>query len=172
MLELTIRLVVSLAIVVGLMLLLARLGARRFSGSSKSMVHVLHRQPLSKASSLAVVSVGGRVLVLGATEHQVSLLTELDPEDLGEDLTDLVTLDPGAHEEPAVTTPGTITELDTPATSAARTGVLAVVPPVRRTVGRHVRETAPQPPATGPLAGSLLSPQTWRDALAAATKGA
>src|ERR1044071_5744180 len=82
MLELTIRLIVSLAIVVGLLLLLARFGARRFRGSSGSLVHVVHRQPLSRTSSVAVVTVGSRVLVLGTTEHQVSVLTELAPDEL------------------------------------------------------------------------------------------
>ena len=80
MLELTIRLIVSLAIVVGLLLLLARFGARKFRGQAGALVRVVHRQPLSRTSAVAVVTVGSRVLVLGTTEHQVSILTELDPE--------------------------------------------------------------------------------------------
>lgn len=84
MLELAVRLVVSLAIVVGLLVLLTRFSARRFRGSHGSFVSVLHRQPLSRSASVAVVLVGDRVLVLGATEQSVSLLTELDLDALPE----------------------------------------------------------------------------------------
>lgn len=82
MLELTIRLVASLAIVIGLMLLIARFTAGRFGGKEGSMVQVLHRQALNKNSTVSVVTVGGRVLVLGTTEQQVNILTELDPAEI------------------------------------------------------------------------------------------
>lgn len=82
MLELVVRLVVSLTIVVGLMLLLAKLSMRRFQGRGDALVKVVHRQHLSRSSSIAVVTVGSRVLVLGTTEQQVQLLTELDPEEI------------------------------------------------------------------------------------------
>ena len=76
------RLVFSLAIVVGLLLLLARLGGRRFKGQEGAPVRVLHRQALSRNASVVVVSVGTRVLVLGTTEQQVQVLTELAPDEL------------------------------------------------------------------------------------------
>lgn len=82
MLELTIRLIVSLAIVIGLLLLLARFGARKFKGSTGALVNVVHRQALSRTSSVAVVTVGTRILVLGTTEQQISVLAELDPDEL------------------------------------------------------------------------------------------
>lgn len=82
MLELTVRLVVSLAVVVGLLMVLARLGGKRFRGAAGALVQVVHRQPLSRSSSIAVVSVGKRVLLLGTTEQQVTLLAELDPDDV------------------------------------------------------------------------------------------
>ncbi len=182
MLELTIRLVASLAIVVGLLLLLARLGARRFSGSSKAVVHVLHRQQLSKASALAVVSVGSRVLVLGTTDHQVSLLAELEPADLEPADLEPADLEPAVL-EPAVLEPAQLegarpdpAEPDVEELPPARLALAVsrdlepeALGPDRRRVGRHALDV----PATGgPLAGSLLSPQTWRDALAAATRGA
>ena len=71
MLELAIRLVFSLAVVLGLLLLLTKVGARRFRGNRDAMVQVLHRQHLSRGSTVSVVTVGTRVLVLGTTEHQV-----------------------------------------------------------------------------------------------------
>ena len=82
MVELTIRLVASLAVVVGLLLLLARVVGKRFTGHAGAPVQVLHRQQLSRSASVAVVTVGSRVLVLGTTDQQVSLLAELDPDEL------------------------------------------------------------------------------------------
>lgn len=82
MVELVIRLVFSLAVVLGMLLLLTRLSAKKFRGGSDTLVRVLHRQPLSRTSAVAVLTVGSRVLVVGTTEHQVQLLTELDPEEL------------------------------------------------------------------------------------------
>jgi flagellar protein FliO/FliZ len=81
-LELALRLVFSLAVVVGLMLLLARIAARRGRGGHGDLVRVLHRQPLTRATSVSVVAVGSRVLVLGTSEQQVRVLTELDPDEL------------------------------------------------------------------------------------------
>ena len=136
MLELTVRLVFSLAVVVGLLLLLARLSQRRFRGHSDAMVRVLHRQPISRHNAVTVVSVGSRVLVLGTTEQEVRVLTELDPAELEE------------------------------------TTVAAVTPlAVARPRGAH-RADAPvitTAPSKGALTGSVLSPATWRQALAAAT---
>ncbi|HET7690384.1 MAG TPA: flagellar biosynthetic protein FliO [Nocardioidaceae bacterium] len=129
MIALTIRLVVSLAIVVGLLIVLARVGSKRFAGQRGDLVHVVHRQALTRTSSVAVVTVGSRVLVLGTTEQQVQLLTELDPDEL-----ELV-------EEPAVPLEGD------PSTDGA---------PVR-----------PGPTSVGSLSGSVLSPATWRQAVAA-----
>jgi flagellar protein FliO/FliZ len=147
MLELTIRLIVSLAIVVGLLMLLARFGARRFRGQAGAMVRVLHRQPLSRTSSVAVVTVGTRVLVLGTTEHQVSILTELEPEEL-----DLVV------EEAPLSDP--LTE------DLAPEQPQQVRQPVE--IGELVDAIEPR----DPLAGSVLSPQTWRQAFQVATQAA
>ena len=138
MLELVVRLVVSLAIVVGLMLLLARLSMRRFQGRGDALVRVLHRQALSRSSSIAVVTVGSRVLVLGTTEQSVRLLAELDPDEVAD--ADLSVLPPaGASESEAVLNPTAV---------ASRSSYAA----------------------QGALAGSLLSAQTWKQALAAATR--
>ena len=140
MLELTVRLVVSLAIVVGLLLLLARFGARRFRGHAGALVRVVHRQPLSRTSAVAVVTVGSRVLVLGTTEHQVSILTELDPEEI----------EIGEAELEALAEPTPV--------------------PVRSPI--DASELADSIRPRDPLAGSVLSAQTWRQALQVATQAA
>src|SRR5438309_11920603 len=54
-----------------------RRGARR-----KAAVEVIARHGLSRGATITVVRLGGRALVLGVTEHQVSLLTEIDPAEL------------------------------------------------------------------------------------------
>ena len=138
MLELTIRLIVSLSIVVGLLLLLARFGARKFRGQAGALVRVVHRQPLSRTSAVAVVTVGSRVLVLGTTEHQVSILTELEPEEIEGHVT--LDLPPEEEDDDLVT-------LDTLAARSARPLLADPLEP------------------RGALAGSVLSPQTWRQTL-------
>jgi flagellar protein FliO/FliZ len=100
------------------------------------------------------------VLVVGATEQQVQLLTELDPDELG---TDLVLLE-GSGDD--------VDELPTPLPVVASRGG-GVRPsgartPAARPAGAH-RAAAPARPGQGPLTGSVLSPQTWRQAFAAAT---
>ena len=62
--ELLLRMVFSLAVVVGLLILISRVAARRLHGRAGSPIEVLHRQALSKSASVSVVSVAGRVLVL------------------------------------------------------------------------------------------------------------
>lgn len=146
MLELTIRLVVSLAIVVGLLLLLARFGARRFRGQAGALVRVVHRQPLSRTSAVAVVTVGSRVLVLGTTEQQVSILTELEPEEI-EGHADLALDEPEDLDDDLVT-------LDTLAARPARPLLADPLEP------------------RSALAGSVLSPQTWRQAFHVASQAA
>jgi len=159
MLELTIRLVVSLAIVVGLLLLLARFGARKFRGNAGALVHVVPRQALSRTSSVSVVTVGTRVLVLGTTEQQISVLTELDPDELElDDVADLALVTELEQRDEIV--PDEIQPLDAP---------VEVTTAPRSHRGSHRASPAARSTGspTGPLAGSVLSPQTWRQAFSA-----
>ena len=216
MVELAVRMVVSLAVVLGLLLLMTRLGARRFKARSGAPVQVLHRQALSRSSSVAVVSVGGRVLVLGTTDQQVRMLAELDPAELEaantEDLVAATPEAPVAHlvPVPALPEPSAPQRLhpvrsDLPTGNTAGESFAAALlgelgePEAPRTPGKHraavptvapVAPVAPvvpapispvtggaraarvAPEATGPLAGSLLSPQTWRSAKRAVSRRA
>ncbi|MFC6154112.1 FliO/MopB family protein [Nocardioides yefusunii] len=125
MFELTLRLVFSLAVVIGLLLIALRITGKRMAGGADALVRVVHRQPLGRSSSVAVVTVGSRVLVLGTTEQQVTLLTELDPEEIVSSET----------VDEAMASDGT------------SPGGLAP--------GVHLGKG-------GPLAGSLLSADTWK----------
>lgn len=133
MLELAVRLVFSLAVVVGLLLLLARFSAKRFTSGTDAPIRVLHRQSLSRNGSVALVAVGDRVLVLGTTDQQVSLLTELDPDEVD------------------IPEPTSIFRPRAGEAAVAREGEVGADP-----------QTA--------VAGSILSPQTWRQAFDAATR--
>jgi len=152
MIELVIRLVFSLAVVVGMLLLLAKFSAKRFRGGSGSLVQVVQRQPLSRTSSVAVVTVGSRVLVLGTTEQQVQLLTELDPDELD------------------------VPELETPHPAAAsdrprhvQRGQSDEAPAVRPVPALRDADVVA---AESALSGSVLSASTWKQAFAAATAAA
>ena len=80
-----VRLAFSLALVLGLMVLAARLLRSRQLGLGGSRprqqvpLQVLARHGLSRTASLSVVQVGEHVLVLGVTESSVEVLRELDP---------------------------------------------------------------------------------------------
>lgn len=122
------RVVLSLALVLAVLWFAAR-GLRRGQRRSSAGVslEVLARAPLAQRSSVAIVQVGQRALVLGVTESRIELLSEHPLEDV------------------------------------------VVVPPIDPQLdGSQLDQTAlGHQPATGPLAGSLLSPTTWRRTLRA-----
>ena len=79
------RVVSSLAVVLGLFWFdRPDRPARQVGGRDRALVRVRSRQALSRGSSLAVVEVGSRVLVLGVSDAGVRLLTELDPGQIAE----------------------------------------------------------------------------------------
>lgn len=131
MIELVLRLGLSLGIVLGLFWAIARTSSRRMAGT-RSLMKLRGRQSLSRTASVAVVEVGNRVLVVGVSDGRVELLTELDPEEIGE----TVPADGGSG--------------GTPARAGARR--------------RHAAATS-----TSSVAGSILAPETWKSAWAAAT---
>lgn len=78
-LVLALRVAVSLFIVLALLWYLSRrLGAGRAAGR-RLPITVLGRQSLGRRSGVTVVDVAGRTLVLGVSDTEVRLLTELEP---------------------------------------------------------------------------------------------
>ena len=77
------RLAVSLGVVFALMALAGRVLRRRGLGTkgtgATSRIEVLARQGLGRTASVQLVRIGGKTLVLGVTETQVSVLGEADP---------------------------------------------------------------------------------------------
>jgi len=84
MTELVLRIAFSLLVVLGLMWLLARLARRPLRRAAAGTgVSVLSRAQLSRSAAVAVVRVGGRCVLLGVTDQQVTLLGEAGPEPAG-----------------------------------------------------------------------------------------
>src|SRR5690348_4090087 len=76
-----IRLVLSLAFVGGVLWFAARLAKKRgLGGTGNGLIEVVARQRMGRASTVNVVRIGDVCLVVGATEDQVTLLAEVDPE--------------------------------------------------------------------------------------------
>jgi flagellar protein FliO/FliZ len=76
--ELVVRIGLSLLLVLGLMWGAARLARRPLNRRGGGLLSVLARQQLSRGSSVAVLRVHDRALVLGVTDQQVTLLGEAD----------------------------------------------------------------------------------------------
>ncbi|OJF09870.1 flagellar biosynthetic protein FliO [Couchioplanes caeruleus] len=137
MFELVLRIGFSLLVVFGLMWGLARVARRGGVGRrGHGNLSILNRQSLSRGSSVAVVRVADKALILGVTDNQVSLLGE----------TELAAF---AHEPHAV--PATNRTHD-----AVTVGPNDVLPSAHPTVLPH---------HGGKLEGSILSPRTWTSTL-------
>ncbi|MEV6297971.1 flagellar biosynthetic protein FliO [Actinoplanes sp. NPDC051861] len=78
MIGLVVQVAFSLLVVLFLMWGLARALRRPFGGRGSGPLSVLSRQQLARGSSVAVVRVADRALVLGITDQNVSLLAEAD----------------------------------------------------------------------------------------------
>ena len=79
MFEIVLRIGFSLLVVFGLMWGLAKVARRPLSGArGGGTLTVLNRQQLSRGTSVAIVQVADRALILGVTEQQVNLLGEAE----------------------------------------------------------------------------------------------
>lgn len=86
------RMLPSLIVIVGALLLLRHWAQRGGRNTADAGVRVLTRAGVTKGAIVAVVAVGQRRLLVGASEHGVTLLTEL-PAD-GESCRSVATTDP------------------------------------------------------------------------------
>ena len=74
---LTLRFVVSLAVVIGLIWGLARV-KKRVSPKGAGSINLVSKVPVSKKGSLLLVEVGGKTMMLGATDTSITLLSVID----------------------------------------------------------------------------------------------
>ena len=72
------RMLLALVFVLGVMWLLARWARKPMGGKADRVMAVLARQQLSRTSSVTVLRVMDRALVLGVTEQGVQLITETE----------------------------------------------------------------------------------------------
>jgi flagellar protein FliO/FliZ len=79
-----IRLVLSLAFIGGVLFYAARLAKKRGLGQGNGVIEIVARHRLGRASTINVVRIADVVLVVGATEEHVTLLTEMDPQAVDE----------------------------------------------------------------------------------------
>ena len=73
-----IRLVLSLVFIGAVLLFAARVAKKRGLGQGNGLIEVVARQRMGRTSTLNVVRIADVVLVVGATEEQVTLLAEVD----------------------------------------------------------------------------------------------
>lgn len=156
------RVVVSLAVVLGLVWALGQAARRRGTGGAQAAVTVIGRQPLSRSASVAVVRVGGQALVLGVTDSSVTLLGRVDPAEVvapTEIPAETSAPAPAATAQQAspafehvLAAVGAQPQPATRAELRARTGSISAAPPE-------------QPVGSSVLAGSALSPATWTRAV-------
>ena len=116
-----IRLILSLAFVAVVLFFAARMAKKRGHGQGNGVIEVVARQRMGRSSTVNVVRVADLVLVVGATEEQVTLLAEVDPEAVEQSLRERRVARVGAHSAGAE--PATV---ETPALAArSSSGALA-----------------------------------------------
>lgn len=138
------RVVLSLAVVLGLLWVLQRRLSRGSGGRAANIVTVVGRQGLGQKASVVVVDVDGRRFVLGVTEQSISVLHDSEPV-------------PATAPAAVATLPvGSATAFDR--TLRAATEDDAPEPPL---AFRPRRDRSPSR-----LSGSILSPSTWQQTAA------
>jgi flagellar protein FliO/FliZ len=156
------RVVVSLGLVLALLWVAARYLSRSRAGASAGVdVDVLARVPLGQKSSLAVVRLGEQALVLGITESRVELLTSAPVSEVA-DLAEVVDVAELAGVAGITAKPVAAT-VAVPWSGSGPAGSPVSPAPISRVAARRSRQAA----QSSPLAGSVLSPQTWTRAVAA-----
>jgi flagellar protein FliO/FliZ len=93
-----IRLILSLGFIAFVLLFAARLAKKRGLGQGNGLIEVVARQRMGRTSTVNVVRIADVVLVVGATEEQVTLLAEVDAEAVDAALRERQALRPGAAE--------------------------------------------------------------------------
>ena len=153
------RVAFSLAVVVGLMWALAtfmrgKSKAQRNTGS----LSVVTRMSVGRRSSIAVLAIGDRHLVVGVTDEHINLLADLPaphevievPADARRTTIDLATASPIALSSSA----SELLAINSAATTSASLSTAGT------TAGVTAVDVTTK--SSGPLTGSILSPTTWK----------
>ncbi|MDP1793339.1 MAG: flagellar biosynthetic protein FliO [Acidimicrobiales bacterium] len=82
---------IKVAFVFGLLFVTLRVVGKLYNGGGAkimggrhegAVIQVIGRQSIGRNADVTVVTLGERTLVLGVTEHNVSMVAELDPEEM------------------------------------------------------------------------------------------
>ena len=166
-LVITLRVALSLGVVLALMWVLHRrmakgqFGAGKARGRRSASVEVVARQGIGGKASVVVVDVEGERLVLGVSEHGVALLTS------GQAPAPELTIVTGPVQLPVRPTPSAEQfrqELAQQTAAEPRLPADAAEPLPMRPRNRARRTAIP---TSAQLQGSILSGETWRQAAAA-----
>ena len=176
---LALRVAVSLAVVIGMIWALAKV-TRRWNPTRSAAIQVVSKVSLSKRSSLIVVGVGDRGMLLGVTDHGITQLGEValpsnNKTRAIEPQRNAVVV--GLHDSSRGREPRFEEYLNADVRAEAEAYVDGyVLPNQKRSVQRSsskAQQRFQNEPEQGvddkksPLAGSVLSPNTWRQAVAA-----
>jgi flagellar biogenesis protein FliO len=155
------RMLLALVFVLGIMWALARWARKPMgAGKGEQVLTVLARQQINRTSSVTVLRVMDRALVLGVTEQGVRLLTE----------TELAPIEEALAAEPVSSR--SWPKLRLPAGASALETSDSLESPVldeQNPTGVSLAKAPVRPAAKrGSLDGSVLSPNTWRQVLSSA----
>ncbi|WIE66557.1 flagellar biosynthetic protein FliO [Curtobacterium sp. MCLR17_036] len=166
----TLRVALSLGVVLALMWVLHRASRKRFTGGRTSgrraaSVEVVGRQGIGGKASVVVVDVEGERLVLGVSEHGVNLLTS------GQAPAPELTIVTGPVTLPVRPAPSADAfrqelALHADATPGLPSDAAATAEPLPMRP-RNRRQQRTVVPTAAQLQGSILSADTWRQAAAA-----
>lgn len=151
------RMLLALVVVLGIMWFLARWARKPLGGKSDRVMSVLARQQLSRTSSVTVLRVMDRALVLGVTEQGVRLITETDLTALEE----VLAVEPEPSKSWLRARPLNAADADQPASDAG-------LPDSDRAPRKPARELSGVNSGRGALEGSVLSPKVWRQVVTVA----
>jgi flagellar biogenesis protein FliO len=161
------RMLLALVVVLGLMWALARWAKKPLTGKADRVMAVLARQQLNRNSSVTVLRVMDRALVLGITEQGIRLLGETDlsavegalsiEDSPTRGVAGLLRSRPATPKSLPPAQPDSIYTLDA---NDAEPPFYQQLPPAA--------PAAAEPTRRGALDGSVLSPNTWRQLVGAA----
>jgi flagellar protein FliO/FliZ len=166
---LALRVIVSLAVVIGaIWFVQKRLGRAAKVKSKSKPIAMIARQTVGVKASVAVVEFGAKRFLLGVTEHGISVLdsSEIEPVEV--------------EETETVAQPSRVSLTASGRHFADALSQVDGGPPVPAAVSRELRpgidsgvESAylRNRPTKSPIAGSILSASTWRQAFAALRAG-
>jgi flagellar protein FliO/FliZ len=163
---LALRVVVSLAIVIGLMWALSRVAKGRQSVRGLP-IDVVARTPVGKHASVVIVNVQGRGLVLGVTESSMTMLAEVELEAEPGPVERREVLDLSRELPAELLAPVAITAAPSASAPSASDTVVqqpvALVTSLPASAGHRRAASTSDTVVTGSsLDGSILSPATWR----------